>query len=131
MAFLSSRRRRPRLVLELDDAALGRLLKSLQATTSTGTIATTDLCMTQVSRLLDQSRADWDCRTHRLSVLAYRLSASHGPRSWATREPRNASALVLSAWAQLEHGRSRGRPQDAATAVCAPPNWRRRTPLPG
>lgn len=90
------------------------LPKSLQATTSTGTIATTDLCMAQISRLLNQSRADWDRRTHQLSVLAYRLSASHGPRAWATREPRNASALVLSAWAQLERGRSQGRPQDAA-----------------
>jgi hypothetical protein len=114
MAFLSSRRRRARLVLELGDAALSRLLKSLQATTNTGTIATTDLCMAQISRLLDQSRADWDRRTHQLSVLAYRLSGSHGPRAWATREPRNASALVLSAWAQLERGRSRGRLEDAA-----------------
>ena len=114
MAFLSSRRRRARLVLELDDAALGRLLKSLQATPSTGTIGTTDLFMAQISRLLDQSEADWDRRTHQLSVLAYCLSESHGPRAWATREPRNASALVLSAWAQLERARSRERPEDAA-----------------
>ncbi|MGW7694906.1 hypothetical protein ACWGMA_39780 [Streptomyces asiaticus] len=70
--------------------------------------------MAQISRLLDQSRADWDRRTHQLSVLAYRRSEWHGPRAWATREPRNASALVLSAWTQLERGRSRGRLEDAA-----------------
>ncbi|MGX6750611.1 hypothetical protein ACM562_25290 [Streptomyces xantholiticus] len=114
MAFLSSRRRLACLSLELDDAALGRLLKSLQSTPNTGAIGTTDLYMAQISRLLNQSRADWDRRTHQLSVLAYRLSESHGPRAWATREPRNASALVLSAWAQLERGRSRGYLEDAA-----------------
>lgn len=114
MAIFSRRRGRARLAVELDDAALSRLLKSLQATTGTGTIATTDLFMAQTSRLLDQSRADWDRRTHQLSVLAWLLSESHGPRAWATREPRNASALVLAAWAQLERGRSRGRLEDAA-----------------
>src|SRR5690348_8216145 len=114
MAFLSRRRRRARLVTELDDVGLGRLLKSLQATTGAAMIATTDLFMAQVSRLLDQSRADWDRRTHQLSVLACCLSESHGPRAWAAREPRNASALVLSAWVELERGRSGGRLEDAA-----------------
>ncbi|MFJ3306363.1 hypothetical protein ACIPSA_25230 [Streptomyces sp. NPDC086549] len=112
MAFLSSRRRRARLALALDDAALSRLLKSLQATTSTGTIATTDLCSAQISRLLDQGADDWDRRTHQISVLAYSLSESHVPRAWATREPRNASALVLHAWAQLMRARSQGRLED-------------------
>ncbi|MFI9331233.1 hypothetical protein ACIGZJ_27325 [Kitasatospora sp. NPDC052868] len=70
--------------------------------------------MGQISRLLDQSKADWDRRTHQLSVLACCLSESHGPRGWAAREPRNASALVLSAWVQLERGRARGRLEDAA-----------------
>lgn len=70
--------------------------------------------MAQISRPLDQSRADRGRRTHQLSLLAHRLSESHPPRAWATREPHNASALVLSAWAQLERGRSQGRPQDAA-----------------
>ncbi|MEU3493697.1 hypothetical protein ABZ747_09405 [Kitasatospora cineracea] len=70
--------------------------------------------MAQVSRLLDQSRTDGDRRTHQLSVLAWCLSESPGPRAWAAREPRDASALVLSAWAQLERARSRGRLEDAA-----------------
>lgn len=100
MGFLSSRRKRARLAPELDDQELGRLLKSLLATTRTGTIATTDLCMAQLSRLLDQGEGDWDRRTHRIGVLADFLSTSHLPRSWVAREPRNATALVLHAWTQ-------------------------------
>ncbi|MEV0179945.1 hypothetical protein AB0I54_11670 [Streptomyces sp. NPDC050625] len=117
MAFLSSRRRRARLAPELDDAALSKLLKSLQATMSTGTIATTDLCTAQISRLLDADTEDWDRRTHQMSVLAYRLSESHVPRAWATREPRNVSALVLHAWAKLIRGRSQGHLEDAAAVA--------------
>ncbi|MFE0513943.1 hypothetical protein [Streptomyces sp. NPDC058964] len=117
MAFLSSRRRRARLALALDDAALSRLLKTLQATTSTGTIATTDLCSAQISRLLDQDTDDWDRRSHQISVLAYCLSDSHVPRAWAAREPGNASALVLSAWAQLVRARSEGRLEDGAAVA--------------
>ncbi|MCZ0991502.1 hypothetical protein [Streptomyces diastatochromogenes] len=119
MAFLSSRRKRARLAPELDDQDLGRLLKSLLATTRTGTIATTDLCAAQMSRLLDQDPGDWDRRTHRLGVLADYLADSHLPRSWATREPHNASALVLHAWTQLARARSQGRPQDTGDATDA------------
>lgn len=120
MAFLSSRRRRPRLAPALDDAGLGRLLKSLQATISTGTIATTDLCTAQISRLLDSDDEqdagnaddagvrDWDRRAHRMSVLAHCLSDSHVPRAWAAREPRNAGARVLHAWSRLVHARAHG-----------------------
>ncbi|MFJ9817424.1 hypothetical protein ACIRU3_19555 [Streptomyces sp. NPDC101151] len=117
MAFLSSRRKRARLAPELDDHDLGRLLKSLLATTRTGTIATTDLCVAQMSRLLDQEPGDWDRRTHRIGVLADYLTDSHLPRSWAAREPRNASALLLNAWTQLARARSQGRPDDTADAT--------------
>ncbi|MFF4041437.1 hypothetical protein [Streptomyces sp. NPDC001816] len=119
MAFLSSRRKRARLAPELDDQDLGRLLKSLLATTRTGTIATTDLCAAQISRLLDQEPGDWDRRTHRLGTLADFLADSHLPRSWATREPRNASALVLHAWTQLARARAQGRPEDTGDATDA------------
>ncbi|MGW1982524.1 hypothetical protein ACWCPJ_08700 [Streptomyces collinus] len=108
MAFLSSRRRRARLAPELDDQDLGKLLKSLLATTRTGTIATTDLCVAQISRVLDQEPGDWDRRTHRIGVLADFLADSHLPGSWAGREPRNPSALVLHAWTQVVSARSRG-----------------------
>ncbi|MGV4980882.1 hypothetical protein ACWC0C_10050 [Streptomyces sp. NPDC001709] len=112
MAFLSSRRKRARLAPELDDQDLGRLLKSLVATTRTGTIATIDLCVAQMSRVLEQEPDDWDRRTHRMDVLAGYLAGSHLPRAWATREPRNANALVLYAWTQVAQARDQGRLED-------------------
>ncbi|MEU6772377.1 hypothetical protein [Streptomyces sp. NPDC046759] len=117
MAFLSSRRRRVRLAPELDDQELGKLLKSLVATTRTGTIATTDLCVAQMSRVLEQDPGDWDRRTHRMDVLAGYLAGSHLPRAWATREPRSANALVLHAWTQVAQGRLQGHLEDPAGAV--------------
>ncbi|MEV5803547.1 hypothetical protein [Streptomyces collinus] len=117
MAFLSSRRRRARLAPELDDQDLGKLLKSLLATTRTGTIATTDLCVAQISRILDQDPGDWDRRTHRIGVLADFLADSHLPRSWAAREPRNPSALVLHAWTQVVSARSRGHLEDRTDVI--------------
>ncbi|MFF8727145.1 hypothetical protein ACF073_11715 [Streptomyces sp. NPDC015171] len=117
MAFLSSRRNKTRLAPELDDQELGRLLKSLVATTRTGTIATTDLCVAQISRLLAQEPDDWDRRTHRLGVLADFLTESHVPQSWAAREPGNAHALVLRAWTQTSRARSQERPQDTGDAL--------------
>ncbi|MFI9645726.1 hypothetical protein ACIHAA_05435 [Streptomyces sp. NPDC052040] len=114
MAFLSSRRKRPRLAPELDDQALGRLLKSLLATTRTGTIATTDLCVAQIARLMDEDPGDWDRRAHRVTVLADYLRASHLPRTWAAREPGLASALVLHAATQLARGRAQGGLEDPA-----------------
>ncbi|ARP68933.1 hypothetical protein LK07_03135 [Streptomyces pluripotens] len=117
MAFLSSRRKKVRLAPELDDQDLSKLLKALLATTRTGTIATTDLCAAQISRLLDQSPGDWDRRSHRICVLADYLSATSVTRSWATREPRNANALILHAWTQVERGRSGGGLEDPDATV--------------
>ncbi|MGW7267409.1 hypothetical protein [Streptomyces sp. NPDC054842] len=117
MSFLSSRRRKPRLAPELDDGDLGRLLKSLRATTRSGTFGTTDLCVAQMSRLFEQDPGDWDRRAHRLSVLADYLSESHLPSAWATREPGNASALVLAAWSELVRGRDTGGLPDASAAA--------------
>ncbi|MEU9990965.1 hypothetical protein ACFZCP_21400 [Streptomyces sp. NPDC007971] len=117
MAFLSSRRRRSRLALELDDQELGKLLKSLLATTRTGTIATTDLCVAQISRLLERDPGDWDRRAHRMGVLADFLAGSHLPRSWATREPRSADALMLYAWSEVARARAQGGLDDAAGVI--------------
>ncbi|MGJ5755978.1 hypothetical protein FB563_7746 [Streptomyces puniciscabiei] len=117
MAFLSSRRRRVRLAPELDDQDLGKLLKSLVATTRTGTIATSDLCVAQMSRLLEQDPGDWDRRTHRMDVLAEYLVGSHLSRAWVTREPRSADALVLHAWTQVAQARAQGHLEDSAGTV--------------
>ncbi|WP_031223830.1 hypothetical protein [Streptomyces roseochromogenus] len=117
MAFLSSRRKRARLAPELDDQDLGKLLKSLVATARTGTIATTELCVAQMSRLLEQDPGDWDRRTHRIDVLAGYLAGSHLSRSWVTREPRSADALVLHAWTQVAQARAQGRLEDPAGTI--------------
>lgn len=87
------------------------------ATTKTGMIATTDLCVAQISRLLGEDRGDWDRRTHRMGVLADYLAETQLSRSWAAREPRNADALELHAWTQVARARRRSSPEDAAEAV--------------
>lgn len=117
MAILPSRRKRVRLAPELDDQDLGKLLKSLLATTRSGTIATTDLCAAQISRLLERDPGDWDRRAHRMGVLAEFLAGSHLPRSWVRREPRNANALVLYAWSEVVRARSQGRLEDPAGVI--------------
>ncbi|QHA08049.1 hypothetical protein GQF42_36550 [Streptomyces broussonetiae] len=117
MAFLSSRRRRSRLAPELDDEDLGKLMKNLVATTRTSAIAMTDMCVAQMSRLLEQEPDDWDRRAHRMGVLAEFLAGSRLPSSWATREPRNANALVLYAWSEVVRAGSRGGLEDAAGVI--------------
>ncbi|MDC2961330.1 hypothetical protein [Streptomyces gilvifuscus] len=105
MGFLSSRRKRSRLAPELGDEDLGSLLKSL--------LANTDLCAAQISQLLEEDRGDWDMRTHRLGVLAHYLTETHVPRTWAAREPDNADALALHAWARVARARHLGSLENA------------------
>ncbi|MEU6510113.1 hypothetical protein [Streptomyces sp. NPDC046942] len=117
MAFLSSRRRRSRLAPELDDQELGKLMKNLLATTRASTVGMTDMCVAQISRLLEREPDDWDRRAHRMGVLAEFLAGWRLPRSWATREPRNANALVLYAWSEVVRARSQGSLEDAAGVI--------------
>ncbi|MFE1754784.1 hypothetical protein [Streptomyces anandii] len=114
MPFLSRRGRSSRLAPELDDADLGKLLKRLVSTARSSTAGTADLCVAQIARLLREEPDDFDRRAHRLSVLAGFLHESYLPATWAKREPRNADALVLRSWADLEQGRSAGGLADAA-----------------
>lgn len=116
MSFLSSRRKSPRIVLELDDVYLGKLLKSLRATMRGGAIASTDLCAVQVADLLARTSNDWDRRTFRLAVLADFLSASSVPSAWAARDPDNAAALVLRAWSTVFRARRTGNPEEVPSA---------------
>ncbi|WBO61780.1 hypothetical protein [Streptomyces camelliae] len=117
MAFLSGRRRRSRLAPELDDQELGKLMKNLLATTRASTIGMTDMCVAQISRLLEREPDDWDRRAHRIGVLAEFLAGWRLPRSWAMREPRNANALVLYAWSEVARARSQGSLEDAAGVI--------------
>ncbi|MFJ4153021.1 hypothetical protein ACIP10_36405 [Streptomyces galbus] len=116
MPFLAGRGGKIRLAPELDDEALGQLLKSLLSTTRTGTIATAGLGAAQISSLMVQGTS-WDRYTHRMSVLAEFLSGSDMSLAWARREPHNGSALALHAWTQLMEGRSRGHLADVAAVT--------------
>lgn len=113
MPFFASRGR-PRLAPELDDADLGKLLKRLLSATRSSTPGATEVCVAQLAQVLEQDGLSADRRGHRLSVLAEFLVQSHLPAAWAKREPRNPRALLLQAWAELEHGRRTGRMTDAA-----------------
>lgn len=119
MAFLSSRRRRARLAPELDDQALGRLLKTLLPTSRGGATGATDLCLAQMSALLEQDPRDWDRRAHRVLVLAGQSVDSRLPEVWASREPGSPHALVVQAATQVARGRLQGRLEDAESVVAA------------
>ncbi|MFF7637122.1 hypothetical protein ACFZB9_28820 [Kitasatospora sp. NPDC008050] len=71
----------------------------------------------QVERVLKEAGADWDRRAHRCGVLAEAAAHSGLARSWRSRQPRSADALVFDAWVELVRGRRRGTMEDArATA---------------
>jgi len=96
MALFGRGRQGPRLAPELDDAPLGRVLKSVA--TARG-IGPQDLAIAQVERLLRDTGDDWDRRAHRIGVLAH--AAPSLARHWRERRPRDPDALVLAAWAEL------------------------------
>ncbi|QPP05289.1 hypothetical protein G4Z16_01550 [Streptomyces bathyalis] len=114
---LFSGRRKPRLAPALDDAELGRFVKSLLEVPRAGMIGMADLHMARMADLLKQAGTDWDRRTYRLSVLAEATAASGVPSAWAAREPDNPDALLLSAWALLTQGRWSGGLNDAVSLV--------------
>jgi hypothetical protein len=116
MSFLSIRRKTCRIVPELDDVHLGKLLKSLRTTMRSGAIASTDLRVVQVAELLKRDSRDWDRRTFRLEVLARFLADTPVPSKWAEREPDNATALALYAWSELFRARARGDTEGVSIA---------------
>ncbi|MFF6996411.1 hypothetical protein ACFY93_15875 [Streptomyces sp. NPDC008313] len=117
MPFLSSRRNKARLAPELDDGELGKVLKSLRRTVGSGPVAPTDARVSELARFMEAHPADWDRRAHRLSVLADQLSGSRLPAAWASRDPRDATALVLDAWSALVRGRAEGAMEDASSTA--------------
>ncbi|MEV0976189.1 hypothetical protein [Streptomyces sp. NPDC049915] len=114
MPFFSTRGRTPRLAPELGDADLGKLLKRLLSASRLSMAGETEICVAQIAQVLEQDSQNTDRRAHRLSVLAEFLAESHLPGAWAKWEPRNARALALQAWSELERGRGNGRMTDAA-----------------
>lgn len=116
MSFLPTRRKVSRIMLELDDAHLGKLLKSLRTTMRSGAIASTDLRVVQIADFLKHHSRDWDRRTFRLAVLAHFLADTPVPSKWAEREPDNATALALYAWSELFRARATGNVEGASVS---------------
>jgi hypothetical protein len=98
----------PRLLPELDDSRLGRVLKQLSTPAAAGL---TGIQVDQMERLLQEAGRDWDRRAHRFSVLAAVPNAPALARNWRMRRTRG-DALLFDAWVQLLHGSSPGRPDD-------------------
>ncbi|WP_427164876.1 hypothetical protein ACQF4J_05865 [Streptomyces sp. C1-1] len=114
MSFLSTRRKASRIMLELDDVHLGKLLKSLRTTMRSGAIASTDLRVSQIADFL--KGRDWDRHTFHLGVLAHFLADTPVPSKWAEQQPDNATALVLHAWSELFRARATGNSEGVSRA---------------
>ncbi|MFJ4204933.1 ATP-binding protein [Streptomyces sviceus] len=67
MALFGRRQQTPRLAPELDDTALRRVLRGVASSRGP---APQDLAIAQVEQLLRDTGDDWDCRCHRVTVLA-------------------------------------------------------------
>jgi hypothetical protein len=102
----------PRLAPELDDAALGRVLRALGGAHGAGP---QDILTVQAEQLLRDAGTDWDRRGHRVVVLAGAAPAL--ARRWRAKHPHSADALVLHAWADVLTGRLTGRLDDAAATA--------------
>ncbi|MET8129364.1 hypothetical protein ABZV67_36105 [Streptomyces sp. NPDC005065] len=102
-------RRPARISVALEDTHLERLLKSLHATARSATLATADLCISQIANLLEgDDTADWSLREHRIRTLAQFLSGTCVTALWRERAPGSANAGLLHAavciHAGLHHG---------------------------
>jgi len=96
---------RPRLALELDDATLGRVCRSLNSKLTT-TSRDSGARIAMIKKSLHDAGSDWDRRMHRMMVLAEATADFHLSRIWLDRQPQNADALVFQAWVTLFHGRA-------------------------
>ncbi|MFJ8109111.1 hypothetical protein [Streptomyces sp. NPDC096132] len=96
MALFGNRRDRARLAPELDDAALGRVVRGVLSSRGAGP---QDLAIARVEQLLKETGTDWDRRCHRVAVLARAAPAL--ARGWRSRRPHDPDALVLHAWSEL------------------------------
>lgn len=115
MPILSGRSaRRPRLVPELDDVDLGRLVKQLRRPAASGGSV---LKAALISTVLEKTGSDWDRRSHRISVAA-QVTAEQGlAAAWLAREPHSADALVFHAHVDLLRGLRVRRLDDSAELV--------------
>ncbi|KUL46061.1 hypothetical protein ADL22_11150 [Streptomyces sp. NRRL F-4489] len=89
---------RPRLVPELDDAALGRVRRRVETCWDRGALDTAVMAL--LKDTIDEAGEDWDRKAHRLRVLA--AAAGRGlPGIWRRHNPDDPAALLLHAWSDL------------------------------
>ncbi|RAG82421.1 hypothetical protein DN069_27500 [Streptacidiphilus pinicola] len=99
----------PRLQPELNDAGLGRICKKIQRPPAMPDAR--DFLVEFAEQFIEEAGIDWDRRWHRVSVMAETSMESGFDRSWLSRRPNSANALVLNAWTEglrVRHGESAG-----------------------
>ncbi|WP_369228723.1 hypothetical protein AB5J52_49925 (plasmid) [Streptomyces sp. R39] len=99
----------PRLRPELNDAGLGRICKMIQQPSVMPDAR--DFLVEFAEQFIDEAGTDWDRRWHRVSVIAETSMESGFDRSWLSRRPNSANALVLNAWTEglrVRHGEQTG-----------------------
>ncbi|MBH5338265.1 hypothetical protein IHE55_27160 [Streptomyces pactum] len=110
--FGSRRSAAARLVPELDDTALGRVLAQLQAPPAPGLL---DLHVEQAERVIKDTGTDWDRRAHRMTVLARTAPGLNLARAWVQRRGDSTDALAFLSWVELL--RRPGSPEEERAAV--------------
>ncbi|GAA2666439.1 hypothetical protein [Streptomyces lunalinharesii] len=89
---------RPRLLPELDDAALGRVRRRVLTCWDRGSLDTPVMAL--MAEVLDEAGEDWDRKAHRLRVLAAAAGRSL-PGIWRQHNPHYQAALLLEAWSDV------------------------------
>ncbi|MGV9849391.1 hypothetical protein ACWDWU_11470 [Streptomyces sp. NPDC003442] len=92
MPLFTTRRSKARLMPELDDQPLGKVLKPLRQPPMPGM---TDIQVGLLAQLPSASHRDWDRKAHRVSVLAQCVMASQLPEAWLAHNPHDAIAIAL------------------------------------
>jgi hypothetical protein len=113
MPIFGPRRGAPRLTPELDDSALGRVRKQLQAPATPGMLG---IRIDQIEQVLAEPGTDWDRRMHRLLVLA-RTADPALSVSWRRRRPKHADPMLFQAWIELVRARRQGEFTDPQALV--------------
>ncbi|MER8012506.1 hypothetical protein [Streptomyces sp. NPDC094149] len=111
-----------RLVPELDDSELSRVLSHLHAQIAAqgDNLAEANdrgALTYPVEQVLRDSGGDWDRRVHRLLVLSSLKEAPVLARQWRARRPDCADALLFEACAQLSHRGSEDPSHDLGPVI--------------
>ncbi|WEB44995.1 hypothetical protein MOV08_40705 [Streptomyces yunnanensis] len=108
---------RPRMLPELDDAALGQVRRRVETCWDRGSLDTAVMAL--LKDVLGEVGDDWDRKAHRLRVLAGSAGRAL-PSIWREHNPRNPDALLLHAWSDLLQAGQEGSSidLDATRATC-------------